>query len=169
MDSEIRDQLYGAGRISRDQLYMGIAELLAQRSTCLRGHVGALVVVEHRIVSTGYNGAPSGQPDCTEVGCDELILYSLVPAAREDPVDRYIEAELGCQRAIHAELNAIVWAARHGIKVSGGHMYSTYAPCKNCAQAILAAGIAEFTYKKPYRLGRLDILEAAGIKIVQFP
>lgn len=155
-------------RISRNQLYMGTADLLAQRSTCLRGHVGALVVVDRRIVSTGYNGAPSGQPDCLAVGCDELTLYELVPAARENPVDGYYPVTLGCQRAIHAELNTIVWAARHGIPLLGGHMYSTYGPCKNCAQAIIAAGITQFTYKKTYRAERLDILSAGGVVITQF-
>lgn len=142
---------------------MGVADLLAERSTCLRGHVGALVVVERRIVSTGYNGAPSGQPDCIEVGCESLPDEELGFRTSEEMLEVY-----GCQRAIHAELNTIVWAARHGISLVGGHMYSTYAPCKNCAQAILAAGITQFTYKKDYRAERLDILSSGGVVITQF-
>lgn len=176
MDPSVRDQMYGAGpqhsRISRDQLYMGVADLLALRSTCLRGHVGALVVVDKRIVSTGYNGSPSGAPHCLVDGClpvkltDPTTATSALlggPAAVDDLLATY-----GCQRSIHAELNSILWAARHGIRLAGGHMYCTYSPCKTCAEAIVQAGITTFTYKKTYRAERLDIMSAAGIVITQF-
>lgn len=145
-------------RISRDYLYTGVCSLLAARSTCLRGHVGALVVVEHRIVSTGYNGSPSGAPHCLEVGCLPVVNHMLT-------TDELALESWGCQRAIHAELNAILWAARYGIKLEGGHMYCTYSPCKTCAEAIVQAGIKQFTHLKAYRAERLDILEAAGIAI----
>jgi dCMP deaminase len=145
-------------RISRDELYLGVCDLLAARSTCLRGHVGALVVVENRIVSTGYNGSPSGAPHCLEAGCLP------VPGHRLTTDELALDA-WGCQRSIHAELNTILWAARYGIKLDGGHMYCTYSPCKTCAEAIVQAGIKSFTNLKPYRAERLDILKAAGIAI----
>lgn len=136
-------------RISRDELYMSIAALLAQRSTCQRGHVGAVVVLDQRVVSTGYNGSAAGLDHCLDVGCE---------------IDPQFP-DLGCQRATHAELNAILWAANHGISLRGAHMYATYSPCKNCAQAIVGAGIESFTFANNYRLGRLDILQSSNVRI----
>lgn len=136
-----------ADRITRDQLYMGMADLLALRSTCLRGHVGALIVIDRRPAGGGYNGAPAGQPECLDVGCETLGDME------------------GCQRTIHAELNAIAWAARHGVQTLGATMYCTHAPCKSCAQAIVAAQFNELVYKKDYRAARLDILEQGNVEV----
>src|SRR3982750_2479265 len=110
-------------------MYMGMAQLLSQRSTCLRAHVGALIVVDGRPAGGGYNGAPSGLPECLDVGC-----------AVDDP-------EQGCQRAVHAEANAIAWAARHGVGTHDATMYCTYAPCKACAHLIIAAQFSRFVYQ----------------------
>lgn len=156
-------------RISRETMYLGMAKLLAQRSTCLRGQVGAMIVVDNRPAGGGYNGAPPGLPECIDVGCEELTLYR--PSSMSERLRRMSDAdipvELGCQRAIHAELNAIAWAARHGVPTGGATMYATHSPCKACAQAIVAAGIIKFVYTKSYRAERLDILTDAKIEVIQ--
>lgn len=136
-------------RLSRDRMFMQMAELLRLRSSCNRGQVGALIVRDARIVSTGYNGAPSGAPHCTDVGCDVHYKY------------------MGCQRAVHAEANAIAWAARKGISTEGATLYSTHAPCLKCAQLIATCGIKVVYYQQSYRLERLDILEESGVKVEQ--
>jgi dCMP deaminase len=131
--------------------FLNIAREIANASTCMRGNVGAVIVQDRRIVSTGYNGAPPGMPHCDEAGC---LLDEKMPGL------------IGCQRAIHAELNAIAWAARHGVATDGGIMYATHGPCLKCAQAILAAGIIEVHYITEYRLldGR-DLLNNALVEI----
>lgn len=122
-------------RIDRDTLFMTVAALAAERGTCPRKQVGAVIVVENRIVSMGYNGAPPGLAHCTEVGCnvDETTFQ-------------------GCQRAIHAEVNALAFSARQGQATDGAVMYSTCATCVPCAQLLLSAGIREFVFREPYRL-----------------
>lgn len=121
---------------------MEVARLFAYQSTCNRGQVGAVIVQDKRIVSCGYNGSPPGQPHCLDVGCD--------------PPD-------GCLRTIHAEANAILWAARHGTSLNGATMYATHAPCLTCAQAIAASGIKRFVYNRAYRLERLDVLADSDV------
>lgn len=119
-------------RISRDETFMEIAEILAKRSTCQRLQVGALVVLTGRIVSCGYNGPVSGAPECSTPeggGC-------LGP---------------GCNRSIHAELNSILFAARAGISVEGATLYCTLSPCLKCAQAIINSGIKRVVFRDWYR------------------
>jgi dCMP deaminase len=96
----------------------------------------------------GYNGSPPGQPHCTEVGC---------------------EPETGCERTIHAEANAIAWAARAGVPTEEATMYSSHSPCRHCAQLIAACGIEEFVYLENYREERLDILTDSKILVRQIP
>ena len=123
-------------RISREELYLAIAQLLRTQSTCLRGKVGAVLVLERRIIATGYNGAPPGMPHCFELGClvDENSHVT------------------GCQRTLHAEANVIAFAARHGVCTRGATLYCTHGPCLKCAQLILAAGIRGIVFQTPYRL-----------------
>jgi dCMP deaminase len=120
-------------RISIDQALLRTAHIMAERSTCLRKQVGAVIAVDTRIVSTGYAGSPSGLPHCIDVGC--LI----------DP------ATGGCIRTQHAEANAIAFAARAGISVAQGTLYTTLAPCLPCAKLIVAAGISRVVYATDYR------------------
>lgn len=155
----------GVPRLMRDDMLMGVAELLRGRSTCLRGQVGVVIAMNGRIVATGYNGAPPGMPHCTEVGCDELTLYEA--AGVEGPRILGEKHELGCQRAIHAEANAIAWAARAGVAVSGGTMYSTHSPCRTCAGLIISSGIGSFYYTRSYRVERLDLLAEGKVKVVK--
>lgn len=151
-------------RSSRDDMLVSIAEIVRERSTCLRGQVGVVIGHNGRIISMGYNGSPPGMDHCLDVGCepsDPVNEFDLV--TDEDRLSLF-----GCQRTIHAEANAIAWAARAGTPIAGTTMYSTHSPCGKCAQLIVSAGIGRFVYTRSYRAERLDILEAGNVKIVQF-
>lgn len=138
-------------RISREQMYFGIAQVVRLRSTCLRGKVGCVAVSGHHIVAVGYNGAPPGMPHCFELGCD----------LEENNHDA------GCQRTIHAEANVIAFAAKQGIPLHETVLYSTHGPCRKCAQLIVAAGIMRVHYLTPYRLPEgLELLDKANVPAV---
>jgi dCMP deaminase len=126
-------------RKSKDTYFCEIADLVSSRSTCLRNKVGAVLVKESQILSTGYNGAPTGLPHCDEVGCIREKLK--VP-----PGERH---EL-C-RGLHAEQNAIIQAAYHGVSVKGAKMYCTTKPCSICTKMLINAGITEIIYIEPYK------------------
>ena len=133
-------------RPTNQALLMQIAELVAQRSTCNRAQVGAVIARDYRIISTGYGGAPSGLPHCTDVGCDI------------DPKTG------GCIRTVHAEANAIAYAARYGISTAGADLYTTLSPCISCAKLIVAAGICRVYYNEKYRdASGLDLLTKSGV------
>ena len=129
-----------------DEWFMEMAQVVAKRSSCTRGQVGAIIVLDRRIISIGYNGSPPGQPECIEVGCNNLVLHDW-----DDERDSYVPVALGCQRAIHAEANAIAWAARHGLPVGGATMYCTHGPCLGCAKLMASAGIIRSVFGIPYR------------------
>jgi dCMP deaminase len=135
-----------------DEYFMEIAAVVAKRSTCLRNHVGALFVKNKRILSTGYNGAPAGLEHCDVVGC-----------ARQD-VASGTRHEL-C-RAVHAEQNAIIQAALHGISIEGATLYCTHQPCILCAKMMINARIARVVYRESYPDGTaLEFLSQAGIDV----
>lgn len=117
---------------------MSIAELVADRSTCLRRHVGAVVVKNKRILATGYNGAPAGISHCEEVGC---LRGTMGVASGE-------RHEL-C-RGVHAEQNALIQAATFGVSVSGATVYTTHQPCFICTKMLINAKIEKIIYKKKY-------------------
>lgn len=153
-------------RPDRDKLYLDIAHVYATRGTCPRARVGAVIVRDRRIVSTGYNGAPPGLPHCSDVGCDRGNAVQVAPEAPEEikQLARYVESP-GCKRAVHAELNAIAFAARNTVSTEDAVMYCTHAPCLPCAQAILSAGIIEVHYTKPYRdLAGVELLDEGLVK-----
>ena|SRR3990167_6700816 len=119
-----------------DVYYGKMAVLAATRATCPRGHVGAVIVVDNRLVTTGYNGSPPGRAHCTDIGCYMIDGH--------------------CERTIHGEENAIAQAARQGISIAGGMIYvhlqilttANYreaegVACRNCQQMIVASGLAE--------------------------
>lgn len=135
-------------RPSWKEYYMSIAEQVASRSTCDRKHVGAIIVVNNVIVSTGYNGAPRGLKHCDEIG-HELKLMG----GRES-----------CVRTIHAEANAIIQAARSGVKIQGGSLYTTASPCYDCMKLIINAGIVEIYCKEfyPSRYGMSEDIPQLG-------
>jgi len=134
-------------RPSRDKMFTQIASVVAQRSTCDRKHVGAVLVRDNRIISIGYNGSPSGLPHCDDEGC--------------------IHGPLGnCIRTIHAEVNTIAFAARQGISTENAMMYITTEPCLDCAKLMINAGIKEVVCMSSYRdSSGVDLLKEAGIKV----
>jgi dCMP deaminase len=136
--------------------FMDIAMLVAKRSTCLRRAVGAIVVKDKRILSSGYNGAPSGIKHCFEVGClrEQLNIGS---------GERH---EL-C-RGIHAEQNAIIQAAYHGVSVKDASLYCTNLPCSICAKMIINAGIRKIYYRSGYAdsLSR-EMLHEAAVDLIK--
>ncbi|MBO8180000.1 MAG: cytidine/deoxycytidylate deaminase family protein [Archaeoglobus sp.] len=145
-------------RPTLDEYFMEIASVVAKRSTCLRQHVGAVIVKDKRILATGYNGAPSGLPHCDEVGC--LRDKMDVPSGERQEL---------C-RGVHAEQNAIIQAAKFGISVDGGTLYSTHCPCITCAKIIINAGIKRVVYGKEYADKRgLELLREAGVEMEFFP
>ena len=121
----------------RDKLFLGIANMFASYSTCLRGQTGAVIAKGGRILGTGYNGALPGMPHCKDVGCG-------------GEVDG--EFPNGCTRAVHAEANAVAFVARHGISCVGGTIYCTHSPCFACAQLIGSAGIYRVVFSELYRI-----------------
>ncbi len=123
-----------------DEYFMNIAEVVASRSNCSRRHVAAVIVKEHRIISTGYNGTPRGVKNCFEGGCPRCNS--------ETPTGKNLE-ECLCS---HGEENSIVQAAYHGISVKDGTLYTTYSPCLLCAKMIINAGIKEVVYKERYSI-----------------
>lgn len=125
-------------RLSWDQYFLKIAMLVAERSTCLRHNVGAIVVKKKRIMTTGYNGAAAGVRDCLELGCLRNKLK--IPSGTMHEI---------C-RAIHAEQNAIIQAARLGINIEDATLYCTHSPCIICAKMIVNAGIKRVVSFTPY-------------------
>ncbi len=126
-------------RKSKDVYFAEIADLVSSRSTCLRNQVGAVIVKEAQILSTGYNGAPKGLKHCTEMGCK-----------REQEHVRPGERHELC-RGLHAEQNAIIQAAYHGVSVRGAKIYCTTRPCSICTKMLINAGIQEIVYIEDYQ------------------
>lgn len=132
-------------RISFDEIFMNTAALYSKRSTCLRANVGVVITVENRIVSGGYTGAPSGLPHCSKEICN---------------------IKKGCKNTIHAEMNAIAWAAQIGTSLKNGVLYTTLSPCLECAKIIIATKIKRVVYYKKYRkMDGLKLLKTAGILV----
>ncbi|MEZ4708202.1 MAG: cytidine/deoxycytidylate deaminase family protein [Caldilineaceae bacterium] len=119
-----------SARPSWDEYFMDIAFTVAQRSTCDRAHVGAVIVRDRRMLTTGYNGAPAGLPHCDDVG--------------------HLMIDGHCVRTLHAEQNAIIQAALHGVNVQGATCYVTHQPCLTCAKMIINAGITRVVYAGNY-------------------
>ncbi|MHB8057501.1 MAG: deoxycytidylate deaminase [Desulfuromonadaceae bacterium] len=144
-------------RPSWDQYFMDITRLVATRSTCLRRQVGAILVKERNILATGYNGVPSGISHCETVGCLRERLK--VPSGERHEL---------C-RGLHAEQNAIIQAARHGINIDGATLYCTTMPCIICTKMLINAGITAVVYAEGYadELAR-EMLAETGIKISHF-
>lgn len=116
-------------RINRHEMLMEMANIAAQRSTCLRHSVGCVIARDGRPIVMGYNGAPAGKPHCTPENCGDKP----------------------CTNAVHAEANAIAYAARKGIMLEGAWLYCLYSPCQKCAELILGAGIQAIVFEKLYR------------------
>ncbi|RME80683.1 MAG: dCMP deaminase [Caldilineae bacterium] len=139
-------------RPSWDEYFMSIAVQVAKRSTCDRAHVGAVIVRDRRILTTGYNGSPAGLPHCDDVG--------------------HLLVDGHCVRTLHAEQNAIIQAAYLDVSVQGGTIYVTHQPCLTCAKMIINAGIRRVVYAGDYpdNLARQFLAEAGvGLQHMKLP
>lgn len=142
-------------RASWPKYFMDIACLVAQRSTCLRRKVGAIAVLDRRILATGYNGAPSGVPHCLEVGCLRQQLG--IPSGQRHEI---------C-RGIHAEQNVIIQAAVHGISLRGAEIFCTTQPCLICAKMLINCGVKKIWIAEGYPDPLSEtMLAEAGVDVV---
>lgn len=135
-------------RPSWDEYFLELSDLVSTRATCLRLKVGAVLVKDKKIISTGYNGAPKKLPDCLEAGC-------------------YI-VDNHCIRTIHAEVNAVVQAAFHGISTADTIIYVNWLPCYHCAKVLVNAGINQIVFRRIYRPDPVTkkLLRQAKIKLL---
>lgn len=132
-----------------DSYFLKIAYAVSERSTCDRAFVGCVLVLEKRILTTGFNGSPTGLPHCDESG--------------------HLMIDGHCVRTIHAETNAIIQAALHGVTTKGATCYVTHFPCINCTKALINAGVARLVYSVAYRVDEVarGFLQEAGIEVSQ--
>lgn len=137
-------------RPSWDQYFLTITRQVAERSTCKRAKVGAVIVRDKNILATGYNGAPAGLAHCTEVGC--LIYESKTPSG---------EIEENCYRTIHAEINAIAQAAKNGVSIRDAAIYVTHTPCIHCMKVLINTGITHIFYERDYKANTVRELLAS--------
>ncbi len=137
-------------RPSWDEYFMDIAFTVARRSTCDRAHVGCVLVRNRRILTTGYNGSPAGLPHCDDVG--------------------HLMVDGHCVRTLHAEQNAIIQAALHGVGIQHAAAYVTHQPCLTCAKMLINAGIRRIVYAGSYpdEYSRA-FLEQAGVELEHMP
>jgi dCMP deaminase len=148
-----------SARPTWDQYFLTITRQVAERSTCLRARVGAVIVRDKNILATGYNGSPAGLPHCLDVGC--LIYRSTTPAG---------EVEENCFRCIHAEINAIAQAAKNGAGIRDADIYITHTPCIHCFKVLINTGIKRIFYEKPYKLHTIqDLLPFTDVTLEQIP
>lgn len=144
-------------RISWDSSFMAIALIGSLRSTCIKRRVGAVLVKGHRVIGTGYNGAPKGVPHCTLDTCPRLNLRSL-------------EESKDC-RGTHAEVNCLIQAAVHGTPCGGATAYVTRFPCMSCAKALINAGIREIIYLEESDMGntvKMQMLRDANVTVRRY-
>jgi dCMP deaminase len=140
----------GNDRSSWDQYFMDIARQVASRATCDRKHVGALLVRDRTILSTGYNGSIRGLPHCSDVG--------------------HMMENGHCVATVHAEANAIIQAARNGVMIEGATLYVTASPCWNCFKQAANAGVVRICYAEFYRDERIfTVAETLGIELAHLP
>ena len=134
-------------RASWDEYFMSIAQVVSTRSTCPRKYVGAVIVRNRTILSTGYNGSIRGMPHCSDVG--------------------HMMEDGHCVATIHAEANAIIQAARNGVNIDGATTYVTASPCWNCFKQLANAGIVRIVYGEFYRDNRIfEVASKIGIELV---
>lgn len=150
-------------RPTRDNTLMRQAQIVGERSTCARAHVGVVIAMNARVVSQGYNGAPAGMTHCDHnCQCQRNEKWGIQHEFHCPEVK-------GCTVAVHAEANAVAFAARYGVTTNGSDLYTTLAPCLPCAQLIINAGIIRVVFAKPYRFDTgINLLMDAGIPTVYY-
>ena len=129
------------------QYFLTITRNVAERSTCTRAKVGAVIVRDKNILATGYNGAPAGMPHCIDAGC--LVYTSRTPTG---------EVEENCFRTIHAEINAIAQAAKNGASIRDADIYITHTPCIHCVKVLINTGIKRIFYEREYKRATIEEL-----------
>lgn len=145
-------------RPNLDEYFLKIASVVAERSTCLRHHVGAVAVRDKHILATGYNGAPAGLKDCLELGC--LRDEHQIPSGTRHEI---------C-RSIHAEQNVIIQASLHGVSLEGATIYCTHTPCILCAKMLVNARIRRFVSFGRYADNSfIELFKEAGIEVLILP
>lgn len=145
-------------RPSIDEYFLEIATVVAKRSTCLRNRVGAVIARDKRILSTGYNGAPRNMQHCLDIGCIRE-QNNIASGTRHEKC-----------RAVHAEQNALLQAALHGVSTDSATLYCTHQPCILCAKMIINANIKRVVYIQPYPdTDALGFFEEAGLEVVSIP
>lgn len=145
-------------RPSLDEYFLEIAFVVGKRATCLRKNVGAVIVRDKRILATGYNGAPSGMNHCLEIGCIR-DLENIPSGTRQEKC-----------RAVHAEQNAIIQAAIHGVSIAGATIYCTHQPCILCAKMIINSNIKRVVYANLYPdTDSLEFFRDADVKVEYIP
>ena len=141
-----------------DEYFLKVAAVVAERSTCLRHHVGAVAVKDKHILSSGYNGAPTGLQDCVALGC--LRDAQQIPSGTRHEI---------C-RAVHAEQNVIIQAALHGVSIEGATVYATHTPCVLCAKMLANARIKRYVSFGKYADDSFQqMFREAGIEFEQLP
>ena len=144
-------------RPNTHEYFMDIAKVVATRSTCLRHHVGAVIIKDKHIISTGYNGACKGLEHCLDIGC----------IRDRENIESGTMHEV-C-RAVHAEQNAIIQAALHGVSTEGSTLYCTHQPCVICSKMIINAGIKRVIYGEEYPdVAGLKLFASAGVLTKRF-
>lgn len=143
-----------------DEYFLNLAKVVRERSACLRDSVGVVLIKDKRIIATGYNGTPIGIKNCIEGGCKRCLHR------HHERIKPYEEKEKCI--CLHAEQNSLLQSAYHGMSTKGATMYSTIAPCIQCAKAIINAGVSEVVYFGKYsdNLG-VKLLSSAGVKVRQ--
>ena len=137
-----------------DEYFMNITSIVATRSTCLRRQIGAVLVKDKHIISTGYNGAPRGLPHCLEVGC----------IRDQKNIESGTHQEI-C-RSIHGEQNAIIQAALHGVSTKGATLYCTHQPCVLCAKMLINAQIVRVVFRDAYPDNMaIEFFAEAGVEV----
>ncbi|MCI1894694.1 MAG: deaminase [Lactobacillus sp.] len=136
-------------RESWDRYFMTLATTVAARSTCERATVGALLVLDHRIIATGYNGSIAGDPHCDDAG--------------------HLMRDGHCIRTLHAEMNAILQCAENGVSTRGAAVYVTFFPCLNCTKALIQAGIKQVYFGADYNNDpyAIELLQAHHVTVQQ--
>jgi dCMP deaminase len=134
-----------------DEYFMDIARMVATRGTCDRAYVGAVIVSEKRILATGYNGSPPGLPHCDDVG--------------------HLMVDGHCTRTIHAEQNALIQCALHGVSSSNADIYVTHYPCLICTKLIISSGIKRVFVRDLYRMdiNAEEMFTQAGVEVLLLP
>ena len=147
-------------RPSWNAYFMQLADVVATRSNCIRRSVGAVLVQDKRIIATGYNGTPHGIKNCDDGGCTRCV-------DRDSGKLKSGEREEMCV-CIHAEQNAVIQAALHGVSTKGAFLYTTIPPCSQCAKILINAGIKNVLYRKdPHFTQGILLLKSANVKLVR--